>query len=81
MAKMTFAEYVYRRDGSVWFPGPQAALDLSLFVPEPTRQAQAKSLCKQDQAPPGTISSICRPPPKPSWSKPIHRLNNVGFRS
>jgi hypothetical protein len=73
MARLAFAEYVTRRDEGVWLPDAHAAPGLTLVVPDPRTHGKGNSTCK-NPTPPGFVSSACRPAPKPSWSKPIHRL-------
>jgi hypothetical protein len=77
MERLAFADYVTRRDEGVWLPGASPAPGLALVVPDPRRHGQGNSACEQNPTPPGAVSSTCRPAPKPSWSKPIHRLKTL----
>jgi hypothetical protein len=74
MERLAFADYVTRRDEGVWLPGASPAPGLPLVVPDPRRHGKGNSACEKNPTPPGSVSSTCRPAPKPSWSKPIHRL-------
>jgi hypothetical protein len=73
MERLAFAEYVTRRDEGFWLPDAHAAPGLSPVVPDPRTHAKGNT-CKNNSTPPGSVASTCRPAPKPSWSKPIHRL-------
>ena len=74
MERLAFADYVTRRDEGVWLPDASPVPGLSLAVPDPRSHGKGKSACEKNPTPPGSVSSSCRPAPKPSWSKPIHRL-------
>jgi hypothetical protein len=73
MERLAFAEYVTRRDEGFWLPDANPAPGLAPAVPDPRTHGKGNSTCKNPN-PPGSVSSTCRPAPKPSWSKPIHRL-------
>jgi hypothetical protein len=74
MVRVTFQEFVRRKDEGLWMDDGKTAAGHSLLVPDPRTSATVKKQCNQIRNTPGAAASACGPGPKPSWTKPIHRL-------